>query len=290
MQTVNGIQIIQDVPDIIYNAIIKQMKQYDKGEADISVTELLKPAREVILKKEYYEKIEKLASSFVDALEGSALHHIIELGATDDYFIEQRVFKEFEGWMISGKFDAYYKPDKELIDWKRVKVWEYVFGVKQEKIDQLNILRYILKDFYPVEKLTLGFIYSDWVFKKAKRTTDGSYPTKKIAFQHFDPMLEDDVETLLRSRLGVLRQYTQDNILPECTKEERWYRGEQWACMKKGRKSAMKVFKLDEDPDSMHKAMKYCQVNGLTVERRPGSYERCQYCSVESVCEQAREK
>jgi hypothetical protein len=290
MATVNGIQIIQDVPDIIYNAIIKVMGQYDRGDSNISATDLVKPAREWILKKEYYGQLKKLASLLVDALEGSALHYIIEQGATDDYVIEERAFKEIGGWKVSGKFDAYHIPTKKLTDWKRVSIWEYVFGVKPDKIQQLNILKYLNSGRYQVDILELGYVYKDWALSKALRSNGQDYPQKKIDFKTFDSMPDEEIEEMILNKLAVIDNYSHTNILPECTDEERWYRGEQWACMKKGRKSAVKVFKLDEDPDSMHKAIKYCRDEKLTVERRPGSYNRCQYCDVEGVCEQAREK
>jgi len=275
-------KIIQDVPTIIYNAILAQQAKYSKGDADISVTELIRPTRQYILMQEYADRIEKKASDMIKMLKGSALDHIIEMGADDDYIVKTRHIKEMCGWKISGEFDAFEIPTKTLYDWKEVNVWEYVFGTKLDKVLQLNIYAWLFSEMYRIEKLKLGFVYSNWERKKAV-TTQG-YPQKEILTQEVEFYSVEQTEKYIAEKLFAIEQYLHSQRIPDCTDEDRWYRGEKWAVMKHGKKRAEKLF------DNAMEAAKMANEGGFYVEHRKGEYARCElYCDVYEFCEQAQE-
>jgi hypothetical protein len=72
-----------------------------------------------------------------------------------------------------------------------------------------------------------------------------------------------------------------DDDIPPCSKEERWEKGEKWAVMKNGRKSAIRL--LDSEAEARDMA------EGLGkdhyVAYRPGISVKCEdYCSACEYC------
>ncbi|MCG7851202.1 MAG: hypothetical protein MIO92_01630 [Methanosarcinaceae archaeon] len=278
-------EIIKDVPDIIYRAILKQNQKYDKGDADVSVTDLCKPPRAFILGKENDLRIVKYASEFILMLEGSAVDYIISEGAGTEDIVHERHTEEINGWRVSGEPDCFEIPTGKLWDWKKVNIWEYVYGIKPDKVWQLNMYAYLFRKKYDIRSLHLGMIYSNWEKKKAENSLDSDYPPKKILTFEVEKWEEETTYNFISDKLYPIQNYLATQELPECTDEERWYRGESWACMKPGRKSAVRVF-----PDEQQ-ALNYCRENNLSLVHRPGTYNRCElYCDAYPFCEQARGK
>src|SRR5258706_69449 len=57
-----------------------------------------------------------------------------------------------------------------------------------------------------------------------------------------------------------------------CSDEERWHQPDKWALMKKGRKTAIKLFEAPPDHITLDKEQ--------FIEKRPGAFRRCEsYCS-----------
>ncbi len=79
-----------------------------------------------------------------------------------------------------------------------------------------------------------------------------------------------------------------DQELPPCTDAERWLRDRKWAVMKKGRKSAVKLYYSEIDAEARVEA----ESPQHYVEFRPGKYNRCEdYCEAAPFCQQLiREK
>jgi hypothetical protein len=77
--------------------------------------------------------------------------------------------------------------------------------------------------------------------------------------------------------------YAETN-LPECTASERWQRNTVFAVMKKGRKTAVKLYEEKEYAET-HRQM---DPDNLSVVERPGISVRCEdgYCSAAEFCEQ----
>lgn len=71
--------------------------------------------------------------------------------------------------------------------------------------------------------------------------------------------------------------------LPECSPEERWATSDQWALMKEGRKTAIKLYDTESEAQV---ALSACGPKHF-VERRLGRDIRCaDYCPVSKFCQQ----
>jgi hypothetical protein len=79
---------------------------------------------------------------------------------------------------------------------------------------------------------------------------------------------------------------------PPCTDEERWYRGEEWAVTKAGRKSALRCLPTYEEAKAWAMENDYLKpdgtaIAGISLVHRPGKNVRCEnYCSVSRFCQQ----
>lgn len=295
-----------NLPAPLYAAIVND--PYERGDADISVTQLIDPPRKVALEEQHAMDLEEDASDRVWSLMGQAIHTILER-ANVTGIVEERLYTEVEGWRVSGKYDHLDLTDGVLTDWKMASVWEWVYGIRPEREQQLNLLAHIaqLSKGYRINKLRAAFIYRDWQKSKA-RLGDGDYPPKQVMVVDI-PMWPAEIPgEFLRDRVRA-HQRAQQELLPLCTDEERWAKPTTYALKKEGRKSAIRVLpSLDEagrwailngfgrplyapDADGMHdpEPPAVQLAKGISIEVRPGENTRCEsYCPALEVCVQGQ--
>ena len=92
-----------NLPDVLLR--FARNKNYSKGDAKLSVTELIDSPRVVALKHKHFDEMEQDVSDTVFSLFGTAVHHILDKFSEEDVITEQRYFKEINGWKISGAID-----------------------------------------------------------------------------------------------------------------------------------------------------------------------------------------
>ncbi len=116
-----------NLPDAIVAAVVNDA--YTKGNAEISVTGLLKPPRQAVLEAKHQDEITQDVSERVWSLLGQSVHSILEQ-ANRRGIAERRLSIACEGWTISGGMDLYDKEQKlielrprislaQLEDWLR---------------------------------------------------------------------------------------------------------------------------------------------------------------------------
>jgi hypothetical protein len=113
------------------------------------------------------------------------------------------------------------------------------------------------------------------------------FPVKKISFK-FTEQDFTEIEEWLKSRFAEIAEAEKlpDDELPLCTPEERFNRGDKFAVMKNGRKTAMRVL------DSMEEAELWMADNGGdSIEIRKGEDKKCkEYCSACEFCNYYKEQ
>ena len=270
------------LPDPIISALHKPT--YSKGDAHISCTELLNSPRIVQLKRKHWDDVEQDASEMVWQLFGSAIHHILEHGKGDNHLIEERLFAEFSGWVLSGAIDLQtVTPDGiEISDYKTTSA----YSVMNEKADwtyQLNVYAHLVETVkkIPVTKLSIVAIIRDWTARDTKR--DG-YPQAPIVTIPITLWPAEDREQFIQSRLNAhasaMFEADTEGTLPECTPEEMWERPSTWAIKKEGGVRAKAVYSTKEEAELN-------LTKGYFIESRPGERVRCaSYCQVAPWCSQ----
>ena len=272
----------QNLPAPIVNAIESQRKRYQRGSSQITVTELISPPRLVALKWAHQDEIVEDASDLIWSAVGSAVHHLLEMGA-DDGLAEERFYADVRGWRIGGQFD--WLKAGHLVDWKMMSVWEAINGLKKEKEEQLNILAHLARqNGHQIDKLWVGSIYRDWSKRKA-RTEDG-YPKKQVEMHRVTLWEPDRAQAFIEERVAL--HQTAQKELPKCSADERWGRPNKYAVMREGRAKAMRLLNTQDEAEQWIEQQ--AKQAGLTIEFRPGESTRCRdYCPVSEFCTQFQE-
>lgn len=298
------------LPRLLVHAVTHD--RYEPGHGDISVTSLIAPAQQRVLRQAYEGQLEEDASMRVWSLLGSAVHYVIENAEiamrkagewNDNNIVEERFYwamppiDDGPGKTVSAQIDLY--EDGELNDFKLTSAWTIKDAIQHGKSEwdaQLNIQRYLLeKNGHTVDKLWIIAIARDWNKSNQMRDPHG-YPPR-VAKLELPVWSMEKTEDYIMSRL--VAHFGKNT--PQCTPSECWETPTKYALMKKGRQSAIRVL------DSEQQVMKYAEEKGLVqleafgpdgemtealtkdhyIDVRLGDRNRCKdYCDVAGFCEQ----
>ena len=286
-----------NLPDAFVN--YERNNKYSRGDASYSATDLIGPPRIRILREGHGDQIETDIADRVFALLGTATHHILSTGVSKTGSVsEEPLFAEVGGIKISGAIDLQEYNDDGTITLSDFKVCSWYAikdGPKQDWIEQLSIYAYLVEATknIRVSKLQVYAIVRDWTRRMAERTE--GYPQAPIAIVPI-PLWPASFRASYvneRVRLHALADTSfdlEEEEPPACSDEERWAQPTKWALMKKGRKTAVKLFDdEDEAEEALSTAAPEPHVTGnYYVEERPGRYTRCEedYCGVSNWCNQ----
>lgn len=271
-----------NLPQPIVDAI--QSHEYIGGGSDtISVTTLIDSPLIAHLKKVHADDIEEDVSDRIYALMGSAIHGILERADTTA-ITEKRLTITVDGVKISGQLDRLALiSDKGgvsgcLQDYKICSIWEYLYGLKKDRENQLNVYAYLLKQHgYRVGKLQIVQIFRDWM--KTKAINDSGYPQNQVAVVNVPLWTEEKQLAYIRACIEAHKNVT------ECTPEEKWQSETTYAVMKEGRKSALRVLPNYDDAQLWMMNNVKEKIDKHSIVKRPGTAKRCtMYCQVNKFC------
>ena len=270
---------------------------YDYDASTISATTLMKPARAYALEKQNWDNLEIDVSDVIASRYGTAIHDSVEKVNLKDCKQEERLRKAVMNKIITGKFDILKEIELkrfQLIDVKSTSVWTYIYGSRDEDYQkQLSIYRWlaIQNGYNVIPKAKIWMIFTDWSKSRAKNNPD--YPETRIAIKEVELWGEEKTLKYIGERITILDKAAnhEQKDMPFCTDEELWASADTWAIMKEGRKSAVKVHKIQkeaeedvkfyEDQKLIHK--KY------SIVYRPGGVKRCSYCTARNFCTQYKQ-
>ena len=275
-----------NLPDAVVKAVTN--RPYSKGAADFSATQLLGPPQIGQLMAEHGDSLTEDASDRFWALLGSAMHVVLGWAAGNtnpEVASEVRLFGSIDvdgiTTTISGSPDNVEIDRGLLSDYKITSVWTAISGARPEWQQQANIYRWLLaQNGTDVDRLQIIMLFRDW--SKTKATREPGYPQAMIMPHPVIVWPLEVTEEFIRERIRLHRQ----SPPPECTEEDRWFRGGQIAVMKKGNKRAVRLL------DTVEEAEQYMDSKHLKrpehyIDERPGENVRCEpYCPVASVCQQ----
>lgn len=239
---------------------------YSRGNANISVTSLSSPPRQVALLNAHDDELEEDVSDRIFSLFGRAIHKILEDSAddvVDGTLTERRLYMtvpaEFGPWVVSGAMDTIDLSSRGegkigIGDWKTAKTDEMIYGVKAERAAQVNVYALLAKanGFPEVAHLEDVFLLRDWSKVRAARESSqprlttapdpSAYPEAQVVVHEVSVWPTIRTAEYVRERTSAHQkaqmeyfQSGQDqSILPECTDEERWAKPPKWAVMKEG--------------------------------------------------------
>lgn len=260
---------------------------YSKGDADISVSGLLSPPRQRTLMERHKDELTEDASDRIHSLLGQSIHTILER-ANKTGIAERRLAINIGGWKVSGGMDLVHG-DGKLTDYKTTTAWSFKDGgVKREYEEQLNCYAEILRqNGEEVKELEIVGILRDW--SKLEMMRNEGYPRQQVIVRSVRMWPSDYASNFMLMRVKMHQDALKADVLPECTKEERWAEDDVYAVHKEGKKAAEKLFKaseLGDNAEAMANAFA-AESKLLSVVKRPGESRRCRaYCAVNKFCDQ----
>ena len=270
------------LPEVIVDAVAND--SYTKGQADISVTELLMPPQLRQLKLKHADDLEEDVSDRIYSLLGQSLHVIIERASAGklDALSETTVYSEYEGWTIKGQADHILLSTGELLDFKMTSVYKIKDGqIPREWVEQTNIYRRLLQKEkgLAVNSIAIIVILRDWSKNKARQTQD--YPQAQVLRLDVPLWSEAETDDFIRQRIR-LHQAAEP---PACSDYDVWAKPTSYAVMKRGNVRAIRILNNRLEADALASTS-----SNLYVDERPGEAIRCQdWCPVSHVCVQWRD-
>lgn len=280
MKITNNLNLPQPFVDVV-------SKQYQYKDKQYSVTSILKGTCQALLERRHADEIEVDVSDMVWAIFGTAVHSILEKGQeTADQLKENYLVIDVDDYKLSGIFDLYDAKEKKVTDYKTGSIWKVQFDDFEDYRKQLLMYAYMLRSIgFECDKGEIVMMLKD--HSKSKATFDANYPQYPVVVKSFNFSDENfkEIDLFIKNKFNEIRalESVRDEDLTPCTPEERWHRGDSYAVMKEGRKTAVKVCTSQEEANN------YITNNNLDkkhyVEFRQGKDSKCdEYCNVTKWC------
>lgn len=275
MRLTNVFHLPQPLVDAVRN------DPYSKGDADYSVTGLLKPPRIAQLEREHDDELEEDVSDRIWSLCGQVVHGILER-AERTALAEKRLYATINGVRISGAIDRLVLVDKKLQDYKFITLRKIKDGVPKEYEEQQNAYVWLLRQSgYEVQQAELVCILRDWN-RPASRFRD-DYPPHHVALLPVRLWGDAETERFLAHRVQI--HEAAKTQLPECNADDRWAEPDVWAVMAPGRKRAVALY--NSEREALEHVAAFDGENYYVDHRRGNFGKRCQdYCRVNKWCAQ----
>ena len=286
---------LHNLPPVVVDALT--LNDYSKGESDLSISEMNDSVRIRLLRLKHQDEIVRDVTENAPMFQGNAIHAAMEKAANkrDDCIAEERLFMTHgSGYVYSGQIDLQIiNPDGTItvIDFKQTSVWTLILNdmkPKKEWIEQTNGYGHLVENNKDatVSNLQIVVVLRDW----KSSNEDSNYPAAPVMVLDVPMWSEDECKAFIDERIKAFQEakfrHLSTGELPECTQEERWVRGEKWAVMKKGRKSAIRggLKNTEEEAIDLLKTLD----SKHYVEHRTGRNVRCEgnFCQVSKWCSQ----
>src|SRR5260221_4572794 len=157
-----------NVPEALVNAV--KNDSYNRGESDFTVTELLKPPRQLALQKLHEDEIEEDVESMIYRLYGQVAHGILERANELD-IAEKRYFATISGKRVSGQIDTLSLRGGILSDFKFSTVWKFKQNAPPDPdfVAQLNMqLELLRQNGFDASKIQIVGLIRDYRLREAR--------------------------------------------------------------------------------------------------------------------------
>jgi len=276
---------------------------------DFSVTELIAPAQQGILKARYSDDIEEDVEDCVWRLFGNGVHLVLEQSSMGDAFAELKLSINVAGKEVTGTLDSLDPTAEEkhydMNDFKVTSAWSAKYGLKPEHEAQANLYRYMGEHQYDIiiDDMRIELLLRDW--KKSDALRDRQYPQHSMIIQPVPKWSDEKCEKWLMDRVRERTDALQkaDENLPHCSSSDRWEKDSGWAVVSTNEKSKGRAVsgggkcKTKEDAKAFlakriatRTSKKTKPIVDARVIFRTGVSPRCEdYCPVKGMCHQYRE-
>lgn len=303
-------------------AVYLASDNYDYDPTAISATALLKPIRQQVLASRVPKEANQIdVLNLVKSRLGSSIHDGIERAWTGDHYreamlklgypekvinrivvnpdpatvkpnqipvyMEQRLYRDFMGKRISGKFD--FIAEGRLEDFKSTSTFTWVNDTKSEDYKLQGSIYRWLDAGYPhpritQDHMTIQFFFTDWMAAHAR--ANPNYPQRQVEPMTIPLMSLDDTEDYIAGKLTAYERYrdADEQDIPRCSDKELWRKDPVWKYYKDPAKRSRSTKNFDNAAEAYQRLSKDGNV-GIVVEV-PGEVVACKYCPAFPICSQ----
>lgn len=282
-------------------------------ERTISATTLLKSTRQIVLERRVdTAQATPNLNSLVASRIGTAIHDAIErswlspklfqalealglpahryvvnpTGPVPEgmlaVYVEQRVEKEIDGWIITGQYDIVVVGTLHDVKSTKSYVVQKRLNDKKWKM-QGSIYRWLNPEVIQDDSMVIECVVLDWTAAGAAASPD--YPQQQWISIRLTLDSVSETENFIRRKLAEITQHlnTPEPELPECTDEELWREAPSYAYFANPEAAGRST----KNFDSLHDANMHLAAKGKgRIDIRPGKVKACAFCPAAPLCTQ----
>lgn len=309
----------EDIPLTLAVWAVDDDYDYVNQENYISVTQLIKPIKQIILGMRVTDE-DTDVSDLINAALGTSIHSGIEkawkfnykknlksLGYSDELinkikinpkkedlkntdipiYIEQRNTIKIDDYTIGGKFDMV--ADGILHDNKSTSVYTWIYGGRDKDYClQGSLYKLINKDIIKEDFIRINYIFTDW--QKSAAAQNEKYPLNRLVYKDIPLLSLEETKKFIEDKIKQIKIYkdSPEEKLPRCTDEDLWRAEPKYKYYADPTKTSGRSTK---NFTSLQEANEYKLAKGNkgVVIVVPGEVKRCMYCRVYNICKQRRE-
>lgn len=269
-----------NLPEELVRALSKNRYGGDTPSSqrtDFSITSLIAPAQQVILKKRYPDCADSDVIDNLWSMFGSIAHTLLEEHGSEESLVEKRFYADVLGKSISGGVD--HLKGTQITDYKVTSVWKVQKKSYTEWEQQLNCYAYLCRiNGFQIDSIRIIAILRDWSEPDDYKP---DYPKAPIEIINLPIWDNETCKSFIENRVALLIENSAkgDDDLSPCSEEEMWAQPSKWAVYKTlDSKRATRVF--DTEKKAIGSNM------GIVIKRN-GRRRRCErYCQAANKCHQ----
>lgn len=294
---------------------------YDRTEAGLSVTTLLKPAKQVILARRVPPGMASTdVADMIPSSNGTAIHDAFEAawkspklvdtlialghppgvarkvkvnptpeevatGRIIPVYTEIRAKKLVHGIWVSGKFD--FIGDGAVEDLKNTSVWKYLNADFENFILQGSMYKWLNPEKVTKDWMNLTFQFGDWSSRDRNMNPD-KYPPARMHTRKLQLLSLEETQQFVENKVQQLidLEHADEEDMPPCSDKELWRKADTYRYFSKPEKAHEPGARSTKNFDNKADADLIVATKGGVVVTKRGGVTACKYCNAFLACKQ----
>lgn len=294
---------------------------YDREEAGLSVTALLKPVKQIILARRVPEGMASSdVADMIASSNGTAIHDAFEAawkspklvdtlirlgypkgvaskvrvnptaeevaaGGIIPVYTEIRSAKVVHGIRVTGKFD--FIGDGAVEDLKNTTVWKFLNADFEHYILQGSMYRWLNPTLVTKEWMNLTFQFTDWNGRDRNMNPD-NYPPARMHTRRLQLMGIDETQEWVERKVLQLidLEHAPEEAMPPCTDKDLWRKADTYRYFAKPEKANEPGARSTKNFTDKAEADLHVATKGGVIVTKRGGVTGCKYCNAFLACKQ----
>jgi hypothetical protein len=294
---------------------------YDREEAGLSVTTLLKPVKQIILARRVPEGMAVGdVSDLIASSNGTAIHDAFEAawkspklaetlmrlghpagiakkvkvnptqeevaaGGIIPVYTEIRSSKVVLGVTVTGKFD--FIGDGAVEDLKNTSVWKFMNADFENYILQGSMYRWLNPEKVTKDYMNLTFQFTDWNARDRNMSPD-KYPPARMHTRKLNLLGLAETEAFVEAKVQQLIdfEHADEDQMPPCSDKDLWRKPDSYRWFSKPEKAYEPGARSSKNFTDKAEADLHVASKGGALVTKRGGVTACKYCAGFLACKQ----